>query len=258
MFEQLLKPASLDEAVKFKNQFKDDAVYMAGGSKLNAAPTRSTKSVAISLAGLGLNTIKSEGGVVTIGATATLQQVIDNPIIPAAVREAAGFVYSRNVRNQATFGGELFAQQNEAVLLPVLLVMNAKVALAGGAVIELADWLAGSRDALVLAVMLPESDVCCTTRKLARSAGGLTVLTAAVAIATDGRQRIAVEGVVPCASRLPGVEQKGLSGEALQAAVSEAIAPIADLRGSVSYKRYIAGVLVADLVNDCQQMIKEK
>lgn len=258
MFEQLLKPASLDEAVKFKNQFKDDAVYMAGGSKLNAAPTRSTKSVAISLAGLGLNTIKSEGGVVTIGATATLQQVIDNPVVPAAVREAAGFVYSRNVRNQATFGGELFAQQNEAVLLPVLLVMNAKVALAGGAVIELADWLAGSRDALVLAVMLPESDVCCATRKLARSAGGLTVLTAAVAIATDGRQRIAVEGVVPCASRLPGVEQKGLSGEALQAAVSEAIAPIADLRGSVSYKRYIAGVLVADLVNDCQQMIKEK
>ena len=258
MFEQLLKPASLDEAVKFKNQFKDDAVYMAGGSKLNAAPTRSTKSVAISLAGLGLNTIKSEGGVVTIGATATLQQVIDNPVVPAAVREAAGFVYSRNVRNQATFGGELFAQQNEAVLLPVLLVMNAKVALAGGAVIELADWLAGSRDALVLAVMLPESDVCCTTRKLARSAGGLTVLTAAVAITTDVRQRIAVEGVVPCASRLPGVEQKGLSGEALQAAVSEAIAPIADLRGSVSYKRYIAGVLVADLVNDCQQMIKEK
>ena len=258
MFEQLLKPASLDEAVKFKNQFKDDAVYMAGGSKLNAAPTRSTKSVAISLAGLGLNAIKSEGGAVTIGATATLQQVIDNPIIPAAVREAAGFVYSRNVRNQATLGGELFAQQNEAVLLPVLLVMNAKVALAGGAVIELADWLAGSRDALVLAVMLPESDICCTTRKLARSAGGLTVLTAAVAITTDGRQRIAVEGVVPCASRLPGVEQKSLSGEALQAAVSEAIAPIADLRGSVSYKRYIAGVLVADLVNDCQQMIKEK
>ena len=258
MFEQLLKPASLDEAVKFKNQFKDDAVFMAGGSKLNAAPTRSTKSVAISLAGLGLNAIKSEGGVVTIGTTATLQQVIDNPLVPAAVREAAGFVYSRNIRNQATLGGELFAQQNEAVLLPVLLVMNAKVALAGGAVIEMADWLAGSRDALVLAVMLPEPDVCCTTRKLARSAGGLTVLTTAVAIATDGRQRIAVEGVVPCASRLPGVEQKGLSGEALQAAVSEAIAPIADLRGSVSYKRYIAGVLVADLVNDCQQMIKEK
>ena len=258
MFEQFLKPASVDEAVKFKSQFKGDAVFMAGGSKLNAAPTRSTKSVAISLAGLGLGEIKSQGGAVTIGATATLQQVIDNPVVPAAVREAAGFVYSRNVRNQATFGGELFARQNDGVLLPILLVMNAKVLLAGGADADLASWLAGSRDGLVLGVVLPEPSVRCATRRLARTVGGQTVLTAAVAIAADGKQRIAIEGVVPVATRLSAVEQKGLSGEALQAAVSEAVAPVADLRGSVSYKRYIAGVVVADLVADCQQTNKEK
>ncbi len=258
MFEQFLKPASVDEAVRFKSQFKDDAVFMAGGSKLNATPTRSTKSVAISLAGLGLSGIKSEGGQVTIGATATLQQVIDNPVVPAAVREAAGFVYSRNVRNQASFGGELFARQNEAVLLPVLMVMNAKVLLAGGGDADLASWLAGSRDGLVLGVVLPEPNVCCSTRKVARSVGGLTVLTAAVAIAADGQQRVAIEGVVSSPVRLAAVEQKRLSGEALQTAVSEAVAPVADLRGSVSYKRYIAGVVVADLLADCQQMIKEK
>ena len=258
MFEQFLKPASVDEAVRFKSQFKDDAVFMAGGSKLNAAPTRSIKSVAISLAGLGLSEIKSEGGQVTIGATATLQQVIDNPVVPAAVREAAGFIYSRNVRNQATFGGELFARQNEGVLLPVLLVLNAKVALAGGAVSGLAEWLAGLRDALVLAVVLPEPTVCCVTRKVSRSAAGLVVLTAAVAIAADGQQRIAVEGVVPSPARLAAVEQKQLKGESLQTAVSEAVAPVADLRGSVPYKRYIAGVVVADLLAHCQQMIKEK
>ena len=228
---------------------------MAGGSKLNATPTRSTKSVAISLAGLGLSGIKSEGGQVTIGATATLQQVIDNLVVPAAVREAAGFVYSRNVRNQASFGGELFARQNEAVLLPVLMVMNAKVLLAGGGDADLASWLAGSRDGLVLGVVLPEPNVCCSTRKVAR---GLTVLTAAVAIAADGQQRVAIEGVVSSPVRLAAVEQKRLSGEALQTAVSEAVAPVADLRGSVSYKRYIAGVVVADLLADCQQMIKEK
>ena len=258
MFEQFLKPASVDEAVRFKSQFKDDAVFMAGGSKLNATPTRSTKSVAISLAGLGLSVIKLEGGQVTIGATATLQQVIDNPVVPAAVREAAGFVYSRNMRNQATFGGELFARQNEAVLLPVLLVLNAKVILAGGGDCDLASWLSGSRDILVLGVVLPETNLCCMTRKVSRSMAGLVVLTAAVAIADDGQQRIAIEGVVSNPVRLSAVEQKRLTGEALQTAVSEAVAPVADLRGSVSYKRYIAGVVVADLVADCQQMIKEK
>ena len=258
MFEQFLKPASVDEAVKFKSQFKDDAVFMAGASKLNAAPTRSAKSVAISLAGLGLSEIKAQGGVVTIGATATLQQVIDSPVVPVAVREAAGFVYSRSVRNQATFGGELFARQNDGVLLPILLVMNAKVLLAGGSEADLGSWLSGPRDALVLGVVLPEANVCCVTRRVARTVGGLTVLTAAVAIAADGQQRIAIEGVVPSAVRLAAVEQKRLSGEALQTAVSEAVAPVADLRGSVSYKRYIAGVVVADLLADCQQMIKEK
>ena len=31
MFEQFLKPASVDEAVRFKSQFKDDSVFIAGG-----------------------------------------------------------------------------------------------------------------------------------------------------------------------------------------------------------------------------------
>ena len=38
MFEQFLKPASVDEAVKFKSQFKDDSVFIAGGSKLMRRP----------------------------------------------------------------------------------------------------------------------------------------------------------------------------------------------------------------------------
>ena len=80
----------------------------------------------------------------------------------------------------------------------------------------------------------------------------------AVAIAADGQQRIAVEGVVSSPVCLKAVEKKRLTGEALQKAVSEAVEPLADLRGSVSYKRYIAGVVVADLLADCQQMIKEK
>jgi putative selenate reductase FAD-binding subunit len=35
--------------------------------------------------------------------------------------------------------------------------------------------------------------------------------------------------------------------------VSELISPREDLAGSVSYKRYITGVVVADLLVDCQQ-----
>lgn len=253
MIEQFLKPASVDEAIRLKSQYGAESVFMAGGSKLNATPTRTDKKVAISLAGLGLGEIKAQGGQLHVGATVTLQQLIDDPRVPAALRDAAGFIYSRNVRNQATLGGEVCARQDEAVLLPVLLAMDASVLLADGQAVELENFLSGARDALVLALILPDPARPCVTRKVARSAGGLTVLSAAVALSENG-QCIAVEGVVPRPVRLREVEKKGLAEVPLELAVSEAVAPQEDVRGSVAYKRYIAGVVVADLLADCQQM----
>ena len=255
MIEQFLKPTSVDEAIRLKSQHKDGAVFMAGGSKLNATPTRTDKKVAISLAGLGLGEIKEQGGQLRIGATVTLQQLIDDPKVPAALRDAAGFIYSRNVRNQATLGGEVCARQDEAVLVPVLLALDAKVLLADGQSSELESFLGGARDSLVVALILPDPARPCATRKIARSAGGLTVLSAAVALSEKG-QCIAVEGVVPHPVRLRAVEQKGLAEVPLELAVSEAVAPREDVRGSVAYKRYIAGVVVADLLADCLQLKK--
>ncbi|VFT07032.1 putative FAD binding molybdopterin dehydrogenase [Escherichia coli] len=67
----------------------------------------------------------------------------------------------------------------------------------------------------------------------------------------DG-MRIALDGVASKALRLHDVEKQNLEGNALEQAVANAIFPQEDLRGSVAYKRYITGVLVADLYADCQ------
>ena len=249
MIEHYLKPATTAEAIRLKSQYGDEAVFIAGGSKLNAAPTRTGKTVAISLAGLGLDQIAEQGGTLHLGATVRLQQLIDDPRVPPALREAAAFVYSRNVRNQATLGGEICARQDEAVLMPVLLALDAELLFADGRRLDLERFLAegGAADVPLTGVVLPDPARRCATRKIARSAGGLRVLTAAVALTTDG-PRIAVEGVVPRPARLLGSVPPGLAGTALERAVSAAVAPQDDLRGSVAYKRYIAGVVVADLL----------
>jgi len=252
MIEQFLKPAAVDEAVHLKRQYGDKAVFMAGGSKLNATPTRTDKKVAISLAGLRLDAVALENGQLRLGATLTLQQLIDDPRVPAALREAAGFVYSRNLRNQATLGGEVCAKQDEAVLAPVLLALDAQLVYADGAVVAFERFLAGgadSADALLLAVLLPDPTRPCVTRKVARSAAGLRVLTAAAALSSDG-MCIAVEGVTPVPMRLRDVEARTLGDAGLEQAVGAAVAPEDDLRGSAAYKRYIAGIVVADLVAD--------
>lgn len=66
-----------------------------------------------------------------------------------------------------------------------------------------------------------------------------------------------LDGVASKALRLHDVEKQNLEGNALEQAVANAIFPQEDLRGSVAYKRYITGVLVADLYADCQQAGEE-
>ena len=97
----------------------------------------------------------------------------------------------------------------------------------------------------------------CATRRISRSHAGLSVITAAVALTDDGETRIALDGVADIPIRLRDVEAQQLEGEALEMAVRAAVFPREDLRGSVAYKRYIAGVVVADLYADCQQMGEE-
>lgn len=254
MIEQFLRPASVEQALQFKRQFLDEAVYFGGGSKLNATPTRTDKKIAISLSGLGLDTISWQNGQLHIGATCTLQQLRDTPNIPAALHDALGFIYSRHIRNQATIGGEIAAKQQSSALVPVLLALQAKVILGCGKTAELEDIVANNSSELLLGVILPEPTRRCATRKVARSVAGLTVLTAAVALDAKGRMLIALDGIAPFPLRLRDVEQQKLSETALEQAVGDAIMPLADLCGSVEYKRYIAGVVVADLLADCQQM----
>ncbi|AGH75139.1 molybdopterin-dependent oxidoreductase FAD-binding subunit [Edwardsiella piscicida] len=257
MIEQFFRPDSVEQALELKRRFQDQAVYFAGGSKLNATPTRTEKTVAISLKGLGLDRVTWHDGALHLGALTTLQQLRDTARLPQALQDALGFVYSRHLRNQSTLGGELAARQAESVLAPVLLALDARLQSADGAVIALEEYLAAPDDRLLTAVIIDDPLRCCATRKVSRSAAGWSVVTAAVAFPSDGGRRIALDGVASRPQRLRDVEGLALEGEPLAQAVSAAIAPSADLGGSEAYKRYIAGVVVAELLADCQQMREE-
>ncbi|MGL4859628.1 MAG: molybdopterin-dependent oxidoreductase FAD-binding subunit [Enterobacteriaceae bacterium] len=253
MIEQFFRPESVAQALELKRQHLDQAVYLGGGSKLNAAPTRTRKTVAIDLSALGLDNIQEQDGQLHIGAMTPLQKVWESAQTPTALREAIGFIYSRHIRNQATLGGEIAAQQRESLLLPVLLVLQAKVILGNGKPVEIEDYINGARNELILSVMLPEPRLRCASRKVALSAGGLAVVTAAVALDNQGEMRIALDGVAEKPLRLRDVERRKLQDSALEQAVEQAIFPTEDLSGSVAYKRYISGVVVADLLTECQQ-----
>ncbi|VFS39845.1 putative FAD binding molybdopterin dehydrogenase [Escherichia coli] len=57
MIEQFFRPDSVEQALELKRRYQDEAVWFAGGSKLNATPTRTDKKIAISLQDLELDWI---------------------------------------------------------------------------------------------------------------------------------------------------------------------------------------------------------
>lgn len=257
MIEHFLRPDSVEQALELKQRYQDDAVWFAGGSKLNSAPGHTDKSVAISLERLSLDWIDWDNDCLRIGAMTTLQTLRDSHHLPPALYDALGFVYSRHLRNQSTLGGEIAAVEEESVLIPVLLALDAVLVFGDGETLPLENYLAQPGDRLLTEIIIKDPYRACSTRKISRSQAGLTVLTAAVAIDENNQVRIALDGVAERPLRLRDVEAQRLEGEQLEAAVGAAIFPRDDVRDSVAYKRYIAGVVVADLYADCQQKGEE-
>ncbi|WP_433639260.1 molybdopterin-dependent oxidoreductase FAD-binding subunit [Kluyvera georgiana] len=257
MIEQFFKPDSVEQALELKRHYQDDAVWFAGGSKLNATPTRTEKRIAISLQDLELAWVDWDNGKLRIGAMTSLQTLRDTPFIPNALHDALGFIYSRHLRNQSTIGGEIAARQEECVLLPVLLALDALLLFGNGETLSLEDYLVNPGDRLLTEIVIQDPYRTCATRKISRSQAGLTVVTAAVALTDHDGIRIALDGVCAQSQRLRDVEKQHREGNSLEQAVSAAIFPQEDLRGSVAYKRYITGVVVADLYADCLQMGEE-
>lgn len=257
MIEQFFRPDSVEQALELKRRYQGEAVWFAGGSKLNATPTRTQKRIAISLHDLELSWVDWDNGTLRIGAMTSLQMLRDTHFISSALHDALGFVYSRHLRNQSTLGGEIAARQEESVLLPVLLALDALLLFGDGEMQSLEDYLANPEDRLITEIVIKDPYRRCATRKISRSQAGLTVVTAAVALTEHEGMRIALDGVTPRTQRLRDVEAQNLDDEVLERAVAAAIFPQPDLRGSVAYKRYITGVVVADLYADCQQMGEE-
>lgn len=259
MIEHFLQPDNPGEALDLMKQHADSATWFAGGSKLNAKPTLTTKTVAISLGKLKLDTIELNGEALQIGATSSIQSLIDSDLTPAALKSAAAFIYSKNIRNQATIAGEIAAAQEESLLIPTLIALKAQVVTADQGEISVEDYVKAASSALILQVVIPNVNLVCANQNMTRSAAGLSIVNAAVSVAADGSKVIAIDGVnsTNAAVRLSSIESQDLADEALEQAVSQAVSPVADIRGSVEYKKYISGVVVADLLAECQCLIKE-
>jgi xanthine dehydrogenase YagS FAD-binding subunit len=110
---ELFQPASIDEAVRLLDEHGSDAWVMAGGLDTFDWLKDRTKrtSVVVDLSQVAeLSGVRELDGGVEIGATTTLTEVVNHPVVRekfGLLMEAAELVASPQIRNQGTLGGNV-------------------------------------------------------------------------------------------------------------------------------------------------------
>jgi carbon-monoxide dehydrogenase medium subunit len=274
-------PHSLDAAIALARAHGEAARFIAGGTDLviQIKRKRLAPQHLISLAALGLDTIRETATEVAIGATATHNDVVFHPAFQKqliALTEASAVVGGRQIRNVATVGGNIVNASPAADLVPVLLTLDATVDLAGAhgtRNLPLDDFLLDRGrtdrrvDEVLTAVRFPrppagsataflkggrrkamEISVVCVAAHLVRSAAGQGCDTVRLAIgAAASRTFRPIQ-----AERL--VAEGGSFAQAGRMA-AEAASPIDDVRASARYRRLLVAALVERALARCRERL---
>ncbi len=265
--QEIHKPTTIEDALKMLQQ--PGTVPLAGGTALIAKRRREVQAV-VDLSGLRLAYIREHNGQVAMGATTTLAELVDSPILCALANGVAAQAAHKSaasiLRNQATLAGTLITEP-DGVLAVALLALDAQVTVVRKATktIALADFLATREQllpqALLTEIAVPMANPRASLQIVARTPSDRPIVSvcaaAQVANGVARAVRIALGGVgqVAVRSRDPekALEGQALSGQLVEAAArqaAEGLTPVGDFRGSVEYRKEMAVVLTRRAVEE--------
>jgi putative selenate reductase FAD-binding subunit len=262
MIQDFFKPQTVAEAVELKEKFKDDAVFIAGGTDVNCNDSKYEIEKVIGIEQLKLNQISKTKSELSISAGVTIQEVIDSPKIPEQLKTAASHFVNRNIRNMATIGGNIGANNSASNLIPILVALDAELKLGGSATpVPVYEYVTREMTRPIECILISTENLTkkYDLRKFSRAANDISIITAAVTFNIQNKKlssvRVAVGGVDKHVVRLTELENK-LEGNTLPAraeieeTVKNIVAPVKDIRGGFQFKKYIAGVLISDCVHN--------
>jgi len=241
MITAYYRPQTLEEALTLLTQ--PDTVPLGGGTLLSHGMADSVRAVDLQL--LGLDSLTKTGNSLELGATLTLQALLESEHCPAALKSALKLEAPLNIRNSATVAGTLVACDGRSTFASVLLAMDAKITIVSkqkaeetiniGDFLPLREQIHGK---LITKIIVP------LTIKLAfdyvsRTPSDKPIICAALAQWNSGRTRMAFGGY----GKSPMLAMDGTESDGLETAAKNAFHEAADEYASAEYRMDVASTL---------------
>jgi len=236
---QYHRPKTLAEALTLIAQPK--TYPLGGGIKLNQFSN--DEYAVVDLQALGMNLVEKKGNALEIGATATLQDLLDAPDMPKSLKKAIQHEASLNTRNVATVAGTLVASDGRSPFAVMMMALDAKITLRNtnneDENIQLGDFLPMREEMLenklITQISIP-ANAKSAYEYVARTPADKAIVGAALTQWSAGRTRLVIGGW----GTSPALAMDGKGTEGIEAAAKNATHDASDQWASAEYRQDIA------------------
>lgn len=235
------RPQTLEEALKLLSQ---PGTVPLGGGTLLSQPKPDPVQV-VDLQRLSLDTLTKNGDDLQLGATATLQSLLESEYCHVGMKQALKLEAPLNLRNSATAAGTLVSCDGRSPFVTVLLALDARIeqAFLEGSKVEsrmtgIGEYLPLRPGGLITKISIP-SKADLAFEYVARTPSDTPIVCAALAGWTSGRRRLALGGY----GKSPMLAMDGTSSDDLAAAARNTFHEANDEFGSAAYRMDAAATL---------------
>jgi CO/xanthine dehydrogenase FAD-binding subunit len=241
MITTYYRPRTLEEVIALISRPHPKTLPLGGGTLLSHFQAETVEVV--DLQALGLNQIKKKGNNLEMGATTTLQQLLENKDFPNAFHPALKLEAPLNIRNAATVAGTLVVSDGRSTFTTVLLALDSKVIvqpdeqeLLIGNLLPLRKNLLQGK--LITKIVIP-LNIKVAFHYISRTPSDKPIVCMALARWPSGRTRLAVGGC----GNVPLLAMDGTESAGLEAAARNAFNDANDNWASAEYRQEVAGIL---------------
>jgi CO/xanthine dehydrogenase FAD-binding subunit len=232
------RPKTLDEALTLLTQ--PNRTPLGGGTLLSKSRIDSVE--AVDLQALSLDSVKKSGNNLEIGATVTLQQLLEYEDCPDALKAALKLEAPLNLRNAATAAGTLVSCDGRSTFSTVILALDAKLDIRRSTdesqVLNVGEFLALRPRGLITSITIP-LNLKLAFEYVSRTPADKPIVGAALARWNSGRTRLVLGGY----GKSPLLAMDGTEAEGIEPAARNAFHEATDEYASAEYRIDIAATL---------------